>query len=32
MLYLGIFYMPQICDTGSTALLYLHTCWGFIRP
>ena len=31
---LGIFYMPQICDTGLTALLPLRrkACWGFFRP
>ena len=31
---LGIFYMPQICDMGPTALLPLRrkACWGFFRP
>jgi len=31
---LGIFYMPQIYDMGSTALLPLRrkACWGFFRP
>ena len=31
---LGIFYMPQICDMGLTALLHLQrkACWGFFRP
>jgi hypothetical protein len=30
----GIFYMPQICDMGQTALLPLRrkACWGFFRP
>jgi len=33
-LHLGIFYMPQICDMGLTALLPLRrkVCWGFFRP
>ena len=33
-LHLGIFYMPQICDMGPTALLPLRrkACWGFFRP
>ena len=32
-LHLGIFYMPQICDMGPTALLPLRrkACWGFFR-
>jgi len=31
---LGIFYMPQICDMGPTALLPLQrkACWGFFCP
>jgi len=31
---LGIFYMPQICDMGPTALLPLRrkACWGFSSP
>jgi hypothetical protein len=31
---LGIFYMPQICDMGPTALLPFRrkACWGFSRP
>ena len=31
---LGIFYMPQIYDTGPTALLPLRrkACWGFLLP
>ena len=30
----GIFYVPQICDTGPTALLPFQrkACWGFFRP
>jgi hypothetical protein len=30
----GIFYMPQICNTGTTALLPLRrkASWGFFRP
>ena len=30
----GIFYMPQICDMGPTALLPFRrkACWGFFRP
>jgi len=34
MLHLGIFYMPQICNMGPTALLPLQrkACWGFLRP
>jgi hypothetical protein len=30
----GIFYMPQICDMGPTALLPLRrkACWRFFRP
>ena len=33
-LHLGIFYMPQICDMGPTALLPLRrkACWGFFSP
>ena len=33
-LHLGIFYMPQICDMGPTALhpLRRKACWGFFRP
>jgi hypothetical protein len=33
-LHLGIFYMPQICDMGPTALLPLRskTWWGFFHP
>ena len=29
-----MFYMPQICDMGPTALLPLwrEACWGFFRP
>jgi hypothetical protein len=31
---LGIFYMPQICHMGPTALLPFRrkACWGFFRP
>jgi hypothetical protein len=31
---LGIFYMPQICDVGPTALLPFRrkACWGVFRP
>ena len=31
---LGIFYMPQICDMGPTALLPFRrkACWGFSHP
>jgi len=30
----GIFYMPQICDMGPTALLPFRrkACWGFFHP
>jgi hypothetical protein len=33
-LFEGIFYMPQICNMGPTALLPLQrkACWGFFRP
>jgi len=33
-LHLEIFYMPQICDMGPTALLPLRrkACWGIFRP
>ena len=33
-LHLGIFYMPQICDMGTMALLPLRrkACWGFFSP
>jgi len=33
-LHLGIFYMPQSCDMGPTALLHLRrkACWGFFCP
>jgi hypothetical protein len=32
--HLGIFQMPQICDTGPMALLPLQrkVCWGFFHP
>jgi hypothetical protein len=32
--HLGIFYMPQICDMGPTALLRFprKACWGFFSP
>jgi len=34
MLYLGIIYMPQICNMGLMALLPLRrkACWGFSSP
>jgi hypothetical protein len=32
--HLGIFYMPQICDMGQTAVLPFRrkACWEFFRP